>query len=147
MFREICQFGSRIRSGYFSNLSPVVNAVNGKSASIVILSNTRFSGQTVHTKEVSWPGYKFICQDEAGLLIQYHAKLHVEEVVDREGKLEKNPILWLAVTQGMGQGRVRGERMTLVAWRPSLILLKVKLTLDNLAYPIESKYVCTSLAV
>ena len=31
------------------------------------------------------------------------------------GKLEKNPILWLAVTQGMGQGRVRGERMTLVA--------------------------------
>ena len=63
------------------------------------------------------------------------------------GKLEKNPILWLAVTQGMGQGRVRGERMTLVAWRPSLILLKVKLTLDNLAYPIESKYVCTSLAV
>ena len=49
------------------------------------------------------------------MLIQYHAKLHVEEVVDREGKLEKNPILWLAVTQGMGQGRVRGERMTLVA--------------------------------
>ena len=33
----------------------------------------------------------------------------------RGGKLEKNPILWLAVTQGMGQGRVRGERMTLVA--------------------------------
>ena len=54
---------------------------------------------------------------------------------------------YMAVTQGMGQGRVRGERMTLVAWRPSLILLKVKLTLDNLAYPIESKYVCTSLAV
>ena len=115
MFREICQFGSWIRSGYFSNLSPVVNAVNEKSASIVILSNTRFSGQTVHTKEVSWPGYKFIRQDEAGLLIQYHAKLHVEEVVDREVKLEKNPILWLAVTQGMGQGQVRGERMTLVA--------------------------------
>lgn len=101
--------------GYFQSASDIIKAVSESSPNMVMIFNTRITPQLVKNRDCAWPTFSFIRQDASGLLLQYSTKLHVEEVYDRLSKELNIPVLWLAVTQGKGQGKNKGETTRIVA--------------------------------